>query len=405
MSSRASIWHSSEFKSYLGTTGFSGMALAMQQLLVSWILIGILLLPADQVGFIQALIGVPGILVMLIGGASADRVDARWLLVKVYLFAPILPLYLVFVEQTSSLSVLTVTLFGLGMGIVSSYSTPAQQALLNRVSGSQVQEAVTAASAIGFVVQIVGLIIAGQMEVIGVSPVLIFQALSLSLAGLLMFRISQSRPPEKQTGSSAIQEIKAGLSATYRDKVILNVLSINFVSSIFNAGAFMTVYPFIIKRIYDGNAFTLAILMAIFFGGAALSNGLLLKFMPLKFPGRIFLVMQLSRIIVLFLLWLESSWWVLVVATIGWGLNMGITTNLARAIVQESAEKDYRGRIMSAFSVGMLGSAPIGAILLGWMTENYGTANALVPAMFVSFGLFLYGARYTTVWSYRSKIV
>ena len=84
---------------------------------------------------------------------------------------------------------------------------------------------------------------------------------------------------------------------------------------------------------------------------------------------------------------------------------MGITTNLARAIVQESAEKDYRGRIMSAFSVGMLGSAPIGAILLGWMTENYGTANALVPAMFVSFGLFLYGARYTTVWSYRSKIV
>ena len=77
MSSRASIRHSSEFKSYLGTTGFSGMALAMQQLLVSWILIGILLLPADQVGFIQALIGVPGILVMLIGGASADRVDAR----------------------------------------------------------------------------------------------------------------------------------------------------------------------------------------------------------------------------------------------------------------------------------------------------------------------------------------
>ena len=116
MSSRASIWHSSEFKSYLGTTGFSGMALAMQQLLVSWILIGILLLPADQVGFIQALIGVPGILVMLIGGASADRVDARWLLIKVYLFAPILPLYLVFVEQTSSLSVLTVTLFWLGNG-------------------------------------------------------------------------------------------------------------------------------------------------------------------------------------------------------------------------------------------------------------------------------------------------
>ena len=49
------------------------MALAMQQLLLSWILIGILDLPADQVGVIQALIGLPGIVLMLMGGASADQ--------------------------------------------------------------------------------------------------------------------------------------------------------------------------------------------------------------------------------------------------------------------------------------------------------------------------------------------
>ena len=65
-----SIWKNSEFGSYLGTIGFSGMALAIQQLLVSWILIGILSLPADQVGFIQALVGIPGILLMLLGGES-----------------------------------------------------------------------------------------------------------------------------------------------------------------------------------------------------------------------------------------------------------------------------------------------------------------------------------------------
>ena len=81
---------------------------------------------------------------------------------------------------------------------------------------------------------------------------------------------------------------------------------------------------------------------------------------------------------------------------------MGITTNLAIAIVQESAQETYRGRILSAFSLGMLGSAPIGAILLGWLMEEYGTSNALVPSMFVSFLLFLYGARYTSVWRYQS---
>ena len=74
----------------------------------------------------------------------------------------------------------------------------------------------------------------------------------------------------------------------------------------------------------------LAILMAIFFAGAALSNMLLLRFMPLKFPGKVFLVMQLSRVFVVFLMWIGPEFWMLVVATVGWGLNMGVTTNLAR---------------------------------------------------------------------------
>ena len=397
-----SIWKTTEFGSYLCTTGFSGIALAMQQLLVSWILIGTLSLPADQVGLIQALIGLPGVVMMLFGGASADRVDARSLLIKVYLVAPVLPLYLVYVEQTGTLSALTVTLFGLGMSVVASYSMPAQQALLNRVSGDQIQEAVTTVSAIGFVVQIGGLIIAGQMEIFGIWPVLIFQAVSLALAGILMFRVSKLEPKKNLKKSNPIADIWAGLVATYQDKMILNVLSINFVSSIFNAGSFLTVYPFIIKRVYSGDAFILSALMATFFAGAAFSNAFLLKFVPLRSPGKLFLIMQLSRIVVLFLLWLQPSWWLLVVSTVGWGLNMGVTSNLARAIVQESAQEVYRGRILSAFSVGMLGSAPIGAILLGWLTEEYGTASALVPAMFVSFFLFLYGARYTSLWYYQS---
>ena len=85
MTATNSVWSAPGFNAYLGSTGFSGMALAMQQLLLSWILIGILNLPADQVGVIQAVIGLPGIALMLMGGASADRTDARRLLAQIYL--------------------------------------------------------------------------------------------------------------------------------------------------------------------------------------------------------------------------------------------------------------------------------------------------------------------------------
>jgi len=398
-----SIWQNPGFRAYLGSTGFSGMALAMQQLLLSWMLIGILQLPADQVGLIQAIIGIPGVVLMLMGGASADRSDPRSMLIKVYFVAPILPIFLIFMEMYQWLGVATVTLWGLGMSVVQSYSMPGQQAILNRLTSSSVQEGVTAATAIGFVVQVAGLILAGQIDTLGISPVLSLQAVGLVLAGFMMMRIAPVQPASAPaTGASSVQVIRDGLVATYRSPIIFHTLLITFSSSIFNAGSFITVFPFIVKRIYDGDAWLLAVLMAVFFAGATLSNLILLRYMPLKAPGRLFLIMQLSRILVIYLMWIEPAFWFMVVATIGWGLNMGVTTNLARAIVQESAPNEYLGRIMSVFSIGMVGSAPIGAIVLGWMIERFGTLNALIPAMALSLILFLYGAFMSPVWGYRS---
>lgn len=375
----------------------------MQQLLVSWLLIGVLLLPADQVGPLQALIGVPGIFLMLWGGASADRADPRTLLIRVYAASPLLPLCLIAVDQVNALSVIAVSLWGLGMSVVTSFSMPAQQAILNRVSGAALQQGVSAATAVGFVVQMGGLMLAGQMDRIGLSSVLIVQAVCLAVGALAIRRISPA-PPTRVAGAkeSALETVAAGFRATLANRAISQILTINFASSIFNAGAFMTVFPFIIKRVYDGDAALLAIMMTVFYAGATASNLFMYKLMPFRQPGRLFLLMQLSRIVVLLLLWIEPNWWLLVVATVAWGVNMGFTTTLARTIVQESAAAEFRGRILSVFTLGMMGSAPIGAILLGIIIEAFGTLNALLPAMALSLTLFLYGVFGTGVWRYRS---
>ena len=126
-----SLWQNSQFRIYLGTTAFTGTATAMQQLLLSWLLVGILLLPADQVGMIQALIGLPGIVLMLWGGASADRTDARSFLLKVYAVAWLFPLALFGMTEIGLLNIWTVSLFGIVMSTAISFSSPAQQAILN----------------------------------------------------------------------------------------------------------------------------------------------------------------------------------------------------------------------------------------------------------------------------------
>lgn len=396
------IWASPGFRAYINSTAFTGMGIAMQQLLVSWILIGVLHLTADRVGLLQALMGLPGIFIMLWGGASADRSDPKIILLRCYTFAPLLPLFLIAIDQTISLSIWPVALWGLGMSVMMSFSSPAQTAILNRVAGNKIQQAVTVATAAGFVVQITGLMLAGQMDTLGLSTVLLIQGLCFALGVFAVRKIESAPVNLNPTKESSWSTIMAGLKAIYQHKVIYHVLGINFISSIFNAGAFITVFPFIIKRIYEGDALLLGTMMAVFYAGATASNLLMYKFMPLIRPGRLFLLMQLSRMIILYLLWIEPDWWLLIVATVAWGVNMGFTTTLARTIVQESADKAFIGRIMSVFTLGMMGSAPIGAVVLGYIIEIFGTLNALLPAIAVSLALCIGGIAFTGVWQYVS---
>jgi hypothetical protein len=396
------IWRNPGFRIYLGSTAFSGVAFAMQQLLLSWILIGILELPATQVGMIQALAGIPGIFLMLLGGASADGRDPRALLIQVYSIAPIMPLLLIAIINVNQLNIWPVIIWALGMSVVISYSSPAQQAILSRVAGQDIQKAVSATTTIGFLVQMLGLSVAGTMDELGLVPVLTFQAICVGLGAVAVRRL-KPRPPELPASRQPTWKIILdGLHAVYRHKVIFQVLTINFVSSIFNAGAFATVFPFIIKRMYDGDALLLSMMMIIFYGSAAASNFLMFRMLPLTRPGRIFLIMQLSRMLILGLMWLRPEFWLMVIASIAWGLNMGVTTTLARSIVQESASEQYRARILSVYSLGLIGSAPIGALMLGWMIDMFGTLNALLPAIFISFALFLYGVFFSDVFNYES---
>ena len=284
---------SSEFRPYLTSTGLAGIAVAMQQLLLAWILIGILELPASEVGLVQAVVGIPGIILILLGGAKADGMDPRALLIKVYVCAPVLPLFLVAMLIFSQIALWNILLWGLGMSFVISYTSPAQQALLNRVARGEVQKSVSAASAIGFIVQIMGLAVAGTLEMLGLIPVLLIQLICFALASLMVARISPSKPKTTARESTLLQ-LKKGLAAIAASPVIAQTLSINFVSSIFNAGSFMTVFPFIVRRIYEGDAFLLSMMMVVFYCGATTSSLAMMRFMPLERPGRILSLIHIS---------------------------------------------------------------------------------------------------------------
>jgi len=396
-----SIWSNQKFVAYLGSLTFSSAGFLMQQLIVSWILVGILVLPGDEVGIIQATIAIPGLFLMLWGGTLADKSDPRTLLIRVHFIAWIFPLLFLAWTQTFGLSIAAILFFGLTISTATSFITPAQQAILNSIAGQNLQKAVTASTAVTFLVQMLSLGFAGQMENIGLPIILSVQSACILIGACLLLRLDRT-PPVPRKSESSFSQLTSGFRATYKNRDISHLFLINFLSSVFNAGAFFTVVPFIVHRVYEGEAMQLATVLVIFFLGATATNLTLFKIMPITSPGKWYLVMQLSRVVILYLLWIEPEWWLFVIVMFAWGMNMGFTTTLSRTIVQESAEPEYRGRILSVYSLGLIGSAPIGALILGNIIEIFGTLNALLPAILVSIVLFCYGYLWTPIWHYES---
>ena len=385
----------------MGALACSSAGLGMYQLLLPWLLIS-LALPAGKVGPLQAAVGLPGVIIMLWGGARADRTDARATLTRIFGIAALIPLALVLTLAFGDLRVWTVTAWGLGISAALSFSGPAQQSVLNRIAGRDLQRGVTASTAIMMSTQMIGLAAAGQLDRIGLRQVLLIQSLCLLVAAVWIRRIGPQELANEGPAEPAWRQILQGFRASYRQRPVFDAMTVNFVSSIFNAGAFLTAFPFIVRQVYNGDAQLLSLLMIVFFAGAVASNMVMYRFMPFQHPGRWFIVLQLSRILVLFLLWIEPAWWLVVTALIAWGLNMGVTTTLARAIVQEAAEPQTRGRVMSVFGIGLLGAPLIGAVVLGWIVDQYGPLAGLVPGMVASVALFAYSMAATGLWRYRS---
>lgn len=98
---------------------------------------------------------------------------------------------------------------------------------------------------------------------------------------------------------------------------------------------------------------------------------------------------------------LQPPTWLLVVATLGWGMNMGVTNTMARALVQANAPEAHRARVLSVFILGTMAAAPLGAVLLGTLVDLAGVRAGFVPALVASGVILGLGVTVTPIWHHR----
>ena len=74
---------------------------------------------------------------------------------------------------------------------------------------------------------------------------------------------------------------------------------------------------------------------------------------------------------------LGPPFWGAALAAVGWGVGGAFAINAGRTLFQEHASEAHRGRVLSVYTLAILGAGPVGAQLSGFLSENLGTLTTL----------------------------
>jgi MFS family permease len=134
----------------------------------------------------------------------------------------------------------------------------------------------------------------------------------------------------------------------------------------------MVTLPLIVTQIFNGGQLEISVLNLCFWGGTIISTIGMMGRRPVERRGRAMMIALIVGCFALMLVPFAPNFAAVCAIAGAWGLAAGVNMTMARTIVQVEAPAEARGRVLAFYSLGFMGSAPIGATLSGIVTELVG---------------------------------
>lgn len=350
----------------------------MQTIVFPWLVTVVLHEPASRVGVAQMSLMAPSILFMLLGGAVADRADCRRLLARGHFLVALLPLGLALAIAGGRLSYGALIAYALGVGTVGAFVLPARDAMLTRVAAGNLGRAVAIMTATQFGAQLVGIASGAAAEMVGAPGLLLLQAGMLALGGLAALQLPPAPPAAAPAVESRLAAMKDGLREGARSPIIAPVLVAQLAVGVLYVGAFLVILPLMVRDDYHGGSAQLSLVFFCFWGGTIAATVAQIKMGALRRPGRAMITALALGAVILAAMSLALPFRGLLLLCLVWGLGAGVVMTQGRTIVQIAAPETHRARILSLFQLGLMGGAPVGSLLIGYLAAFTGPRQAAV---------------------------
>ncbi|WP_107066078.1 MULTISPECIES: MFS transporter [unclassified Streptomyces] len=342
----------------------------MQRIAQDWLVLS-LTGSSAAVGITTALQFLPMLLFGLYGGVLVDRLPKRPALLVTQTAMAVTGLALAALTLSGHVQVWHVYVAAFAVGLATVVDNPARQSFVSEMVGpEQLQNAVSLNSANFQSARLVGPAVAGLM-ITGVGTGWAFLANGLSfaapIAGLLLMRARELHVVERAPRGKG--QLREGLRyVAKRPELIWPIVLVGFIGTFgFNFPVWLSAYA---DDVFHAGAGAYSLFNTLMAVGSLV--GALLAARRGTARLRVLIAAALAFGTLETVAAVAPSYWLfaLLMVPIGvFGLTVNVTANTA---VQMGTDPAMRGRVMALFMMVFMGGTPLGAPVVGWITDTYG---------------------------------
>jgi MFS family permease len=364
------LWFTGQIISVSGTW--------MQTVAQAWLVLR--LAPrADEgidLGLTTALQFLPMLLLGAWGGLIADRFDKRRILFATQATAGVLALTLGILTATGTVRLWQVFLLALLLGVVNLVDNPTRQSFVVEMVGSNdLPNAVSLNSIVMNGARVIGPAIGGALiATVGLAVCFEVNAASYIAVIVALALMRRSELHERALTPRGKGQLREGLRYAWGTRDLRDVLLVVLVVGTL-AYNFTVMLPLVAKLTFHGGAGVYSLLTSLMASGAVV-GGLIVASRGRPDVARLGLVGMGFGVFILALALAPS----LIVACIAivpmGGLSIAFIAT-ANSTIQMKVDDAMRGRVMALYAIGFLGTAPLGAPLVGWISQEANPRVAL----------------------------
>jgi MFS family permease len=368
------------FRLYVSANLVSQVGTWMQRIGQDWL---VLQLSGDSgvaLGITTALQFGPTLLFSFYGGVLADRYDKRRLLIATQTVMGVLALLLGLLVATGDVELWHVYLLATGLGVASSLDTPARQSFVSEMVGPEhLANAVSLNSTAFNAARLIGPAVAGALIAAAggnTAPTFLANAASFAatIAALVFMRVGdlrRSTPVQRSRG-----QLRQTLSYTRRHPDLVLAMLLAFTVGTFGFNSQITI-ALMAREVFGLGAGAFGLLSTAYAVGSL--SGALLSTRRSQRPLQRFLIVSAVVFGVLLVVsGLMTNYYAFAALLIPTGAAALVFSVACNSFVQLGVEPQMRGRVLALYFMCFMGGTPVGAPLIGWISERFGAPWGLI---------------------------